>query len=129
MSRTNPRSVILAALQEEPRTLLELTAEEWCLKVNRAVRRCPCCIAQRHLCKLIRSRKVVRLGDGRYALRWPRKAMLGGKITIYLNGEDAGTVQVNPGDAASDVQAQVDAYIQGAVGSLAFIQAYPEGKE
>lgn len=80
VSRTNPRSVILAALQEGPCSRINLW---WLLmranglpdsphratpKQARTALRIDGHL-DRHLCKLIRSRRVVRLGDGRYQAR------------------------------------------------------------
>lgn len=69
MSRINPRTTILGGLRDHgPQDLLSLSAAWLNACGMRSPWRCPCCTIARHLCHLIRSRKVVRLGDGRYAL-------------------------------------------------------------
>ena len=68
-SRVNPRTVLLAALQEEPRTRQQL--DSICLQEVFSIRwgfGNEEVLLDRHLCKLIRGGRVVRLDDGRYAL-------------------------------------------------------------
>ena len=80
--RVNPRTVILGALRERPLPLtggnftFSLAASVWleCFDgLERGWKRAyagAMPTLQRHLCHLIRSRQVVRLPDGRYALRY-----------------------------------------------------------
>lgn len=76
MARTNPRSVLLEYLKGGPYPWWGLVGaldietkagsqHQW---INRGCERTDA-LVQRHLCKLIRSRKVVRGDDGRYRLR------------------------------------------------------------
>lgn len=59
--RVNPRTVLLAALQEGPCGWSVLWQAIW-TDTPRAR-----ALTDRHLCKLTRSKQVVRLPDGRYA--------------------------------------------------------------
>jgi len=102
--RVNPRTVLLAALQEGPCGWSVLWQAIW-TDTPRAR-----ALTDRHLCKLTRSKQVVRLPDGRYALR-PRSgiihprgdvARLGGTITFWVHN-DKHEIEVRPGDSAKAI--------------------------
>lgn len=68
--RVNPRTVILKALQEGPRTRSDLWHEVFeHVMANGRQESCQQtdAVLARHLCHLTRSKQVVRLPDGRYA--------------------------------------------------------------
>mgnify|MGYP003394252953 CR=1 FL=1 len=67
--RTNPRAILLAALQEGPQTREDLDWHIMGALVPQRRKMHVCDLTARHLCHLIRGGRVVRLGDGRYALR------------------------------------------------------------
>lgn len=70
MARVNPRTTLLAALQEGPQDVVQLW---WALGAAqiRGRKKYLIDLEQRALCHLIRSRQVVRLASGRYELRYP----------------------------------------------------------
>lgn len=77
MSRPNPRSLILGALAGGPQTLRALRSAvvSGALRQDRTLGpvtmtvRAAHAATDRHLCKLLRARRVVHLTDGRYCLR------------------------------------------------------------
>ena len=121
--RANPRSAILQALQEGPRDIVQLWWSLGAAQVGRGGVRDISALEQRALCKLIRSRKVVRLGDGRYARRQrsgivhPHKdvALYGGTLTVYMN-DKAHEIKINPGDSAQAIADRVKSATGLAVG-------------
>lgn len=93
--RVNPRTVLLAALQEGPRTRSDLWREVFeHVMANGRQESCQQtdAVLARHLCHLTRSKQVVRLPDGRYAIRggpfiWPGTRSLGTIAVTVGEGE------------------------------------------
>ena len=109
--RVNPRTVLLAALQEEPRPERILGTILWqhAFLTGRDLADWQICARlQRHLCHLIRQRKVARLADGRYALRVKRAFVFPqhkglGTVDVRIAGADAWAAATRPADMAERI--------------------------
>ena len=116
--RVNPRTTLLAALQEGPlpeRHLGTLLWQRTLIGGRKLTDREIEARLQRHLCHLVRSRQVVRLASGRYELRYPPvyEGCLHGKGCPHdptVKSRVAKAVRVAPGE---DLKRGMLVYLDG----------------